>query len=62
MGSDDPPQLFARISIIVGEDVLVDRNLEDDKLELARKKIENELNSLGEQAKRVFQVFEGDEV
>lgn len=40
----------------------MDRNLEDDKLELARKKIENELNSLGEQAKRVFQVFEGDEV
>ena len=39
----------------------MDRNLEDDKLELARK-IENELNSLGEQAKRVFQVFEGDEV
>ncbi len=36
---------------MVGEDVLEDRELEDDELELARKNIENELNSLGEQAK-----------
>ena len=56
------PKPFARISVVVGEEVLVDRDLEDDELELARKKIENELNSLGEQAKRVFQVIERYEV
>ena len=56
------PKPFARISIVIGEDVLIDRDLDDDELELARKKIENELNSLGERAKRVFQVVESDEV
>ena len=56
------PKPFARISVVAGEDVLVDRELEDDELELARKKIENELNSLGEQVTRVFQVIERDEI
>ncbi len=53
---------FARISIVVGEDILVDRDVEDDELEVARQRIENELNSLGERAERVFQSIEGDEV
>ena len=56
------PKSFARISVVAVEDVLVDRDLEDDELELARKKIENELNSLGEQVTRVFKVIERDEV
>ena len=56
------PKPFARISVVAREDKLVDRDLEDDELELARKKIENELNSLGEQVTRVFQVIERDEV
>jgi len=32
---------FARISIVVGEDILVDRDVEDDELEVARQRIEN---------------------
>ena len=56
------PKPFARISIVVGEDILVDRDVEDDELEVARQRIENELNSLGERAERVFQSIEGDEV
>ena len=56
------PKSFARISVVAVEDVLVNRDLEDDELELARKKIENELNSLGEQVTRVFKVIERDEV
>ena len=56
------PKPFARISVVVGEDILVNRDLEDDDLELARRRIENELNSLGERAKRVFESVESDEV
>jgi len=56
------PKPFARICVVVGEDILVDRSLEDDELELARQKIESELNTLGERAGRIFKSIDSDEI
>lgn len=56
------PKPFARISFVVGEDILVDRALEDDELEIARQAIEDELNSLGERARLAFKPIDSDEI
>jgi len=56
------PKPFARICVVVGKDILVDRSLEDDELELARQKIESELNTLGERAGRIFKSVDSDEI
>lgn len=49
------PKPFARISIEIGEDIIVDRDVDDDGLEYCRQKIERTLNELNTRASRCFE-------
>lgn len=49
------PKPFARISIAIGEDILVDRDVDDDELERYRDEIESALNELNTRSSSCFE-------
>ncbi len=49
------PKPFARISIEIGEDIFVDREVDDEGLEHGRQNIERTLNELNTRASRCFE-------